>query len=125
MAMVSAKAAFRGGKQPWNSRSARSTDGAVLREFLKSWVRSALLIGVVLPALAQRAPLFKSEILPVLEKNCVKCHSPSQKMAGLDLSTFTGMMTGGSSGVVISPGKPQRSMLWKMIETDKMPMGGK
>ncbi len=46
-------------------------------------------------------------------------------MAGLDLSSFAGLMTGGSSGPVIAPNMPDRSLLWKMIETDKMPMGGK
>jgi Protein of unknown function (DUF1553)/Protein of unknown function (DUF1549)/Planctomycete cytochrome C len=82
-------------------------------------------IAIAIPAVAQRAPLFKSEILPVLEKNCVSCHSDQKKMAGLDLSTFSGVMAGGSSGPVIAPGKPERSLLWKMVESDKMPMGGK
>jgi hypothetical protein len=88
-------------------------------------LRLGILIAIAIPAMAQRAPLFKSEILPVLEKNCIKCHGDQQKMAGLDLSTFTGLMTGGSSGPVIAPGKPERSLLWKMIESEKMPMGGK
>jgi hypothetical protein len=87
--------------------------------------RLGILIAIAIPATAQRAPLFKSEILPVLEKNCIKCHGEQQKMAGLDLSTFTGLMTGGTSGPVIAPGKPERSLLWKMIESEKMPMGGK
>jgi cytochrome c553 len=73
---------------------------------------------------AQRAPLFKSEVLPVLEKNCTSCHGESKKMAGLDLSTFAGLMAGGTSGPAIAPGKPERSLLWKMVESDKMPMGG-
>src|SRR5437588_9318100 len=77
------------------------------------------------PAAAQRAPLFKSEILPILEKNCVSCHGDKAKMAGLDLSTFTGMMTGSSSGPVIAPGKPERSLMWKLIENGQMPQGGK
>jgi Protein of unknown function (DUF1553)/Protein of unknown function (DUF1549)/Planctomycete cytochrome C len=80
---------------------------------------------LTIAAWAQRAPLFKSEILPILEKNCTKCHSPAQKMAGLDLSTFSGLMAGGASGPAIAPGNPQRSLLWKMIESDKMPMGGR
>src|SRR5262245_36361506 len=84
-----------------------------------------MLALAALPAKAQRDPLFKSEILPVLEKNCVSCHGEQKKMASLDLSTFAGMMTGGSSGPVIAPGKPERSLLWKLIEADKMPMGGK
>jgi hypothetical protein len=63
--------------------------------------------------------------MPVLEKNCVMCHGEKQKMAGLDLSSFSGMMVGSSSGPVIAPGKPERSMLWKMVENDQMPQGGK
>src|SRR5271154_6802577 len=80
---------------------------------------------IAVPAFGQRAPLFKSEIQPVLEKNCVACHGPQQKMAGLDLSSFAGMMQGSTSGPVIAPGKPERSLLWKMIENDQMPQGGK
>jgi mono/diheme cytochrome c family protein len=77
------------------------------------------------PAAGQRAPQFKSEVQPVLEKNCVSCHGPNQKMAGLDLSSFAGMMAGGSSGPVIAPNKPERSLLWNLVESGKMPMGGK
>ena len=84
-----------------------------------------MLVLLAIPASAQRAPLFKSEILPVIEKNCVQCHGDQKKMAGLDLSTFAGMMAGGSSGPVIAPGKPERSLLWQMIDSGKMPMAGK
>src|SRR5258708_21196656 len=94
-----------------------------------NWVRSVTLgtalLYLVIPAVAQRDPLFKTEILPVLEKNCVGCHGPQQKMAKLDLSSFTGMMEGSSSGPVIAPGKPERSLMWKLIENDQMPQGGK
>ena len=51
----------------------------------------------------------------------MSCHGPNKKMAGLDLSSFTGMMEGSSSGPVIAPGKPERSLMWKLIENDKMP----
>src|SRR5436309_6094994 len=92
----------------------------------KNWLRFVILMGAAtLSALAQRDPLFKTEILPVLEKNCVACHGPAQKMAKLDLSSFTGMMEGSSSGPVIAPGKPERSLMWKLIENDTMPQGGK
>src|SRR5438128_9679597 len=84
-----------------------------------------ILTAIAVPAFAQREPLFKTEILPVLEKNCVQCHGPQRKMAKLDLSNFTGMMEGGSSGPVIAPGKPERSLMWKLIENDQMPQGGK
>src|SRR5437667_1925266 len=96
------------------------------KQILSSWLRTGLVLAVVAaPALAQRDPLFKTEILPVLEKNCVACHGEKQKMAKLDLSSFTGMMEGSSSGPVIAPGKPERSLMWKLIENDTMPQGGK
>src|SRR5690348_17116609 len=89
-------------------------------------VRFGILAALAtVPAFAQRDPLFKTEILPVLEKNCVACHGPAQKMAKLDLSTFAGMMQGSSSGPVIVPGKPERSLLWKLIESGQMQQGGK
>src|SRR5205807_5241213 len=90
------------------------------------WRRAAIaLAAFALPAAAQRDPLFKTEILPVLEKSCVGCHGPQRKMAKLDLSSFSGMMEGSASGPVIAPGKPERSLMWKLIENDQMPQGGK
>src|SRR6201986_238974 len=88
------------------------------------WIALAAL-AIAVPAAAQRDPLFKTEILPVLEKNCVCCHGPKQKMAKLDLTTFAGMMQGSASGPVIVPGKPERSLMWKLIENEQMPQGGK
>jgi hypothetical protein len=91
-----------------------------------SWLKLCVVsVAIVIPASAQRDPLFKTEILPVLEKNCVTCHNPQRSMAKLDLSSFTGMMAGSSSGPVIAPGKPERSLMWKLIENDQMPQGGK
>src|SRR5271154_5995560 len=92
----------------------------------RGWLQAALVAAAIaVPATAQRAPLFKSEILPILEKNCVGCHGPQNKMASLDLSSFAAMMQGSSSGPVIAPGKPERSLMWKLIESEQMPQGGK
>ena len=87
--------------------------------------RIIVVAAIAFPLAAQRDPLFKTEILPVLEKNCVGCHGSERKMAKLDLSSFTGMMVGSSSGPVIAPGKPERSLMWKLIESGQMPQGGK
>jgi hypothetical protein len=89
------------------------------------WRTTVAVVFIAAPSFAQRDPLFKTEILPVLEKNCVSCHDQKQKMAKLDLSSFTGIMDGSASGPVIAPGKPERSLMWKMIESDQMPQGGK
>lgn len=88
-------------------------------------MRFLVLILLGACAWAQRAPLFKDEILPVFEKSCVSCHSADRKMGGLDLSSFSGLMAGGASGPVVAPGKPERSLLWMQIDAGRMPMGGK
>jgi hypothetical protein len=85
----------------------------------------AVLALLAVPAMAQRAPLFKDEILPILEKNCAGCHDANKKMGGLDLTSFAGMMNGGGNGPVIAPGRPAHSMLWLMVESGQMPVGGK
>ena len=91
---------------------------------MKLFMRWSWLIFGAVSLCAQRAPSFKDEVLPVLEKSCTKCHGGEQKMGGLDLSTFAGVMKGGTSGPAIAPGKPARSLLWVMVESNKMPMGG-
>jgi hypothetical protein len=41
---------------------------------------------------------------------CGACHSGSAPMAGLDLSSYEGIMAGGSSGAVVVPGDPDASL---------------
>ena len=46
-------------------------------------------------------------------------------MRELDLSTFAGVVRGGDDGPVVTPGKPQESRLYQMVEKGAMPKGGK
>ncbi len=91
------------------------------------WVRSTLLAALVsLPLSAQfftRAPMWQHEVLPVLEKNCVSCHGGDHTMAELDLTKFDSVLKGGVSGPPITPGHPEMSLMWTMIESGKMPVG--
>ena len=75
-------------------------------------------------AFGQRAPIFQSEVLPVLEKHCNRCHGPQTKSGGLDLSGFAGLMAGGSAGRVIEPRKPESSLLWTTIQSNHRVDGG-
>jgi hypothetical protein len=44
-------------------------------------------------------------------------------MAELDLTKFDSVLKGGVSGPPITPGHPEMSLFWTMIESGKMPMG--
>ncbi len=74
---------------------------------------------------------FEKRIRPVLVQHCYECHASDAKKlgGGLLLDSRDGVRTGGDSGVVIVPGKPDDSLLIKAIRyTDdsvKMPPKGK
>jgi hypothetical protein len=81
--------------------------------------------GVVLAGTSGAAtPTFQHDVLPLFEQRCNSCHS-AKPSAGLDLRTLASVMTGGASGKVVEPGKPDASVLWKKIDSGAMPMGGK
>lgn len=74
--------------------------------------------------LSARPPTFQHEILPLFEERCIVCHGEAQKMGGLDLRSIAAIMAGGSSGPALLPGDPDASLLWKQLETGKMPLSG-
>ena len=92
-----------------------------------AWIRYCLVLAIsALPLSAQfftRAPMWQHEVLPLLERNCISCHGGDQTMAELDLTTFDSVLEGGISGPPITPGHPEMSLLWTMIESGQMPMG--
>jgi mono/diheme cytochrome c family protein len=84
--------------------------------------RRSLIVVVVLASFAGAAELPKAAA--ILEENCVKCHNSSVKMSGLSLASAADARQGGLRGPAIVPGKPDESLLVRMISGDKprMPM---
>jgi cytochrome c553 len=75
---------------------------------------------------------FEKSIRPLLVKHCYSCHSAEAEsqgklQAGLSLDTKEAMLTGGESGPVIVPGKPNESLLIEALkyESYEMPPSGK
>ena len=64
---------------------------------------------------------FQDDLLPVLRDSCLNCHNPDKKKAGLDLSTYQGMMAGSDNGAVVKPGDPSGSSLFKTIARSEEP----
>jgi cytochrome c551/c552 len=54
---------------------------------------------------------WETDISPLMAKSCVACHSSSNKMGGLDLSSYQAALAGGASGAAIVPGEVQTSLL--------------
>jgi len=74
--------------------------------------------GVGLAALvasAQEKITFQDHVLPLVEANCAKCHNADKKKGDLDLTSYSGALSGGASGKVIVPGDADASKLVKVI----------
>jgi mono/diheme cytochrome c family protein len=88
-----------------------------------------LVIGAAIVFAAQQpADIFKQKVVPIFEQNCVMCHGAQIQRSGLDLRTEEAILKGGKRGTAVIPGKPEESLLYKLIthkEEPAMPMGDK
>ena len=67
---------------------------------------------------------FDDHIMPIFRQRCATCHNPNKKSGGLDLTNYTALMQGGSSGASIEPGDSGFSYLFSLVtheESPKMP----
>ncbi len=72
--------------------------------------------------------LYRDEIKPLLDRNCLGCHNSRMKQGGLDLSTREALLHGSEHGPVVVTGNPAESQLYKVvahITEPHMPFGGK
>ncbi|MES2706531.1 MAG: c-type cytochrome domain-containing protein [Verrucomicrobiota bacterium] len=78
---------------------------------------------------AQEKVTFQDHIRPIFENRCLNCHNPDKKKGDLDLSTFGGVMAGGSGGASVEAGDSAASTLWQVVSHTKEPVmppkGGK
>ncbi len=73
---------------------------------------------------------FVSRVEPIFDDKCVQCHGPEKKKGKLRLDTFDYVMQGGKDGVVVKPGDPRTSELYRRVtlprdSKDAMPAEGK
>ena len=58
---------------------------------------------------------YTDHVLPLVEANCSKCHNADKKKADLDLTSYQSALRGSGSGVIVVPGNPDGSKLWKAL----------
>src|SRR5207247_6390019 len=74
------------------------------------------------PVCPAASPVFEKDIRPILKANCFDCHGEGEKLkGGLDLRLRRLMLKGGEDGPVVVPGKPNRSLLLKLVTSGEMP----
>ena len=89
-------------------------------------VSAILLSGAFEPAVAaSSSPSFNEDIAPILQKNCLACHSSSVHKSGLILESYGSLMKGGRHGQPVLPHDAKGSLIVQMLEGDtdpQMPM---
>ena len=77
---------------------------------------------------ADRKISFSTDIQPIFQSSCWKCHSATVQLSKLNLSTRELALAGGEHGVVLVPGNAEKSRLYRMVaglEKPSMPLDGK
>ena len=49
---------------------------------------------------------FDKQVKPILEENCLECHSADKRKGGLSLAAYTDVLDGGRSGASSGPARP-------------------
>ncbi len=81
-----------------------------------------IVLGFHLPTRGAEKINFEDHILPILENRCLNCHNPDKAKGGLDLSSYTAMMSGGSGGEVVTPMEAQGSRLYTLSARTEEPV---
>jgi mono/diheme cytochrome c family protein len=75
-------------------------------------------------AVAEDKVTYQDNVLPIFENNCAKCHNPDKLKGDLDLTSFSALLRGGSSGPAVVSGDPDASRLHRSVnhlEDPEMP----
>jgi len=75
-----------------------------------------LLFLCIRPVGAEESTLtYDGHVLPIFRSHCVNCHNADTAKGGLNLSSYSGLMSGGSSGSVVLPEDPDGSRLYQLM----------
>ena len=65
---------------------------------------------------------FDDNIKPIFRQRCASCHNGDRKSGGLDVTNYTNLMQGGSSGTVVRAGDPADSYLFQLVTHEEDPI---
>lgn len=64
------------------------------------------------------AKFFREEVWPLLKESCLRCHGEKKQSSGLRLDSRDAALKGGQNGPAIVVGKPDESLLMKVLQHD-------
>ena len=88
---------------------------------IREWIESGAESATAPHAEAEVSNVTQDDVIPIMLLRCVACHGLRMQEGGLDLRTRESMLKGGKSGPAMVLGKPDQSLLVKMIRSGDMP----
>jgi WD40 repeat protein len=94
---------------------------------LPVWTAAVVILCAdLVPALAQDAPAaagisFRRDVAPILKRHCGTCHTKNDTGGDLNMDTVKLFAQGGKSGPAFVPGKPDDSLVIRMVTGQKKP----
>ena len=84
---------------------------------VREWIEESALSG----ELASAIRTTETDVLPIFQMRCGRCHGKRAQEGGLDLRTAASRLRGGNSGPALIPGNPEESLLLQRIVDGEMP----
>ncbi len=81
-----------------------------------------LLLASTAALSAQEKITWQDHVRPIFENRCNTCHNADKKKGDLDLSTYAGVIAGGSGGASVEAGDSAGSTLWKVVSHTEEPV---
>src|SRR5262245_64937701 len=79
------------------------------------------------PASGEGAHFFQTQVQPILQAHCLRCHGGKKPRGGLSLTSRAALLAGGERGPAVSTTRPAESLLLAAVTYKglKMPPTGK
>ncbi len=85
-----------------------------------------IFIALSCSSLAQEKTTYDDHVFALFQQSCLNCHNPDKAKGGLDLSSFTAALKGGSGGKIVESGDVGSPLISAVLQTGekKMPPEG-
>jgi mono/diheme cytochrome c family protein len=97
------------------SDSTKLITGAMIATFGLALTAAAADLGPLPPASTKTGVTYATDIKPILDASCIKCHSGDKPKAKLKLDTLENALKGSKDGKVIKPADSANSFIVKSV----------
>jgi len=88
---------------------------------IREWIEAGAGSATAPQSKTESGSVTQDDVIPIMLLRCTACHGLRMQEGGLDLRTRESMLKGGKSGPAMVLGKPDESLIVKMMRSGEMP----